>query len=132
MTVCVALASLIPILWETGVGSDVMKPIAAPIVGGIITSTGSRADSRARVLRADEGAGPAPWHLTKERATCVKLQNLTCVEQTSNDVFVSVYRHHQLSLGLQMTFRRAKQSRIFHQPTVVFPFGRHHAITSKS
>jgi len=39
MTVCVVLASLIPILWETGVGSDVMKPIAAPIVGGMITST---------------------------------------------------------------------------------------------
>jgi len=28
-----------PILWESGVGSDVMKPIAAPIVGGMITST---------------------------------------------------------------------------------------------
>jgi Cu(I)/Ag(I) efflux system membrane protein CusA/SilA len=39
MTVCVVLASLIPILWETGIGSDVMKPIAAPLVGGMITST---------------------------------------------------------------------------------------------
>src|SRR6266481_5086129 len=39
MTVCVVLASLIPILWESGVGSDVMKPIAAPCVGGMITST---------------------------------------------------------------------------------------------
>ena len=39
MTVMAVLASLIPILWETGVGSDVMKPIAAPIVGGMITST---------------------------------------------------------------------------------------------
>jgi copper/silver efflux system protein len=39
MTVSVVLASLIPILWETGVGADVMKPIAAPIVGGMITST---------------------------------------------------------------------------------------------
>jgi copper/silver efflux system protein len=28
MTVCVVLASLIPILWESGIGSDVMKPIA--------------------------------------------------------------------------------------------------------
>jgi Cu(I)/Ag(I) efflux system membrane protein CusA/SilA len=26
-------------MWSTGVGSDVMKPIAAPIVGGMITST---------------------------------------------------------------------------------------------
>jgi Cu(I)/Ag(I) efflux system membrane protein CusA/SilA len=39
MTVSVVLASLIPILWETGVGADVMRPIAAPIVGGMITST---------------------------------------------------------------------------------------------
>src|SRR6202034_528894 len=39
MTVCVVLASLIPILFESGIGSDVMKPIAAPIVGGMITST---------------------------------------------------------------------------------------------
>jgi Cu(I)/Ag(I) efflux system membrane protein CusA/SilA len=39
MTVFAVLASLIPILWASGVGSDVMKPIAAPIVGGMITST---------------------------------------------------------------------------------------------
>jgi copper/silver efflux system protein len=39
MTVCAVLASLIPILWATGIGSDVMKPIAAPMVGGMITST---------------------------------------------------------------------------------------------
>lgn len=38
MTVVAVLASLAPILWETGTGSDVMKPIAAPIVGGMITS----------------------------------------------------------------------------------------------
>ena len=39
MTVSVVMASLVPILWSTGVGSDVMKPIAAPIIGGMITST---------------------------------------------------------------------------------------------
>jgi copper/silver efflux system protein len=39
MTVCAVLASLAPILWETGTGSDVMKPIATPIVGGMITSS---------------------------------------------------------------------------------------------
>jgi copper/silver efflux system protein len=39
MTVSAVLASLVPILWERGIGSDVMKPIAAPIVGGMITST---------------------------------------------------------------------------------------------
>lgn len=39
MTVTAVLASLAPILAESGIGSDVMKPIAAPIVGGMITST---------------------------------------------------------------------------------------------
>jgi copper/silver efflux system protein len=39
MTVPAVLASLIPILWASGIGSDVMKPIAAPMVGGTITST---------------------------------------------------------------------------------------------
>jgi Cu(I)/Ag(I) efflux system membrane protein CusA/SilA len=39
MTVSVVMAGLVPILWSTGVGSDVMKPIAAPIIGGMITST---------------------------------------------------------------------------------------------
>jgi copper/silver efflux system protein len=39
MTVAAIILSLAPILWESDIGSDVMKPIAAPIVGGMITST---------------------------------------------------------------------------------------------
>jgi Cu(I)/Ag(I) efflux system membrane protein CusA/SilA len=39
MTVSVVMAGLLPIMWSSGVGSDVMKPIAAPIVGGMVTST---------------------------------------------------------------------------------------------
>src|SRR5579885_1705549 len=39
MTVAVVMMSLAPILWSSGIGSDVMKPIAAPIVGGMVTST---------------------------------------------------------------------------------------------
>jgi Cu(I)/Ag(I) efflux system membrane protein CusA/SilA len=39
MTVTVVLASLIPLMWSQGIGSDVMKPVAAPIIGGMITST---------------------------------------------------------------------------------------------
>ena len=39
MTVTVVMAGLLPILWSTGVGSDIMKPIAAPIIGGMVTST---------------------------------------------------------------------------------------------
>jgi len=39
MTVSVVMAGLAPIMWSTGVGTDVMKPIAAPILGGMVTST---------------------------------------------------------------------------------------------
>ena len=39
MTVSVVMAALVPILWSTGVGSDIMKPVAAPIIGGMVTST---------------------------------------------------------------------------------------------
>jgi Cu(I)/Ag(I) efflux system membrane protein CusA/SilA len=38
MTVATAMIGLVPILFSTGVGSDVMKPIAAPMVGGMLTS----------------------------------------------------------------------------------------------
>jgi Cu(I)/Ag(I) efflux system membrane protein CusA/SilA len=39
MTVSVILAGLIPIMFSHGTGSDVMKRIAAPMVGGVVTST---------------------------------------------------------------------------------------------
>ena len=39
MTVTAIMAGLIPILWSQGAGADVMKRIAAPMVGGMITST---------------------------------------------------------------------------------------------
>ncbi|HXG38619.1 MAG TPA: CusA/CzcA family heavy metal efflux RND transporter [Bacteroidota bacterium] len=38
MTVTTSLIGLIPIMWSTGVGADVMKPLAAPMIGGLITS----------------------------------------------------------------------------------------------
>ncbi len=38
MTVGTTLIALIPIMWSSGVGADVMKPIAAPIIGGLVTS----------------------------------------------------------------------------------------------
>lgn len=38
MTVCVSLFALAPILWSHGVGSDVMKPIVLPMIGGVLTS----------------------------------------------------------------------------------------------
>jgi Cu(I)/Ag(I) efflux system membrane protein CusA/SilA len=38
MTVCALLLGLTPILWSIGAGSDVMKRIAAPMIGGLVTS----------------------------------------------------------------------------------------------
>ncbi len=38
MTVAATFFSLVPILWATGTGSDVMRRIAAPMVGGVFTS----------------------------------------------------------------------------------------------
>jgi len=38
MTVATMVAGLVPILWSTGAGADVMKRIATPMVGGIFTS----------------------------------------------------------------------------------------------
>lgn len=39
MTVCVILAGLIPVMFSHGAGADVMKRIAAPMVGGVVTSS---------------------------------------------------------------------------------------------
>jgi copper/silver efflux system protein len=39
MTISVILAGLIPIMWSHGAGADLMKRIAAPMVGGVLTST---------------------------------------------------------------------------------------------
>ncbi|MCW5978157.1 MAG: efflux RND transporter permease subunit [Bryobacteraceae bacterium] len=38
MTVATAFIGLMPVMWATGAGSDVMKRIAAPMIGGILTS----------------------------------------------------------------------------------------------
>ena len=38
MTMATTFLGLVPILWSVGTGSDVMKRIAAPMVGGIFTS----------------------------------------------------------------------------------------------
>ena len=39
MTACVIIAGLLPIMWSHGAGADVMKRIAVPMIGGIVTST---------------------------------------------------------------------------------------------
>jgi len=39
MTVVAIMAGLLPIMWGSGTGSEVMRRIAAPMVGGMISST---------------------------------------------------------------------------------------------
>jgi copper/silver efflux system protein len=39
MTVCAIMAGLLPILWSTGIGSEVMQRIAVPMIGGMVSST---------------------------------------------------------------------------------------------
>ncbi len=38
MTVLTTMIGLVPVLWSTGTGADVMKRIAAPMIGGLVTS----------------------------------------------------------------------------------------------
>jgi Cu(I)/Ag(I) efflux system membrane protein CusA/SilA len=38
MTVCAAMLGLLPIMWSIGTGADLMKRVAAPMVGGLVTS----------------------------------------------------------------------------------------------
>jgi Cu(I)/Ag(I) efflux system membrane protein CusA/SilA len=39
MTVAAIMGSLLPIIWTMGTGADVMKRIAAPMIGGMVSST---------------------------------------------------------------------------------------------
>jgi copper/silver efflux system protein len=39
MTVVAIMAGLIPILWSTGTGSEIMQRIAVPMIGGMVSST---------------------------------------------------------------------------------------------
>jgi copper/silver efflux system protein len=39
MTVVAIMAGLIPILWSTGTGSEIMQRIAVPMIGGMMSST---------------------------------------------------------------------------------------------
>jgi len=79
MTVTAVLASLAPILWARGIGSDVMKPNAAPI-GGMITST-------IHVLILV----PVFFVLMKERA----LRRGTLIgSESQNDVYSEIQKEH--------------------------------------
>jgi Cu(I)/Ag(I) efflux system membrane protein CusA/SilA len=38
MTVATSMAGLVPVMWASGAGADVMKPLTAPMIGGLFTS----------------------------------------------------------------------------------------------
>jgi Cu(I)/Ag(I) efflux system membrane protein CusA/SilA len=38
MTVSTVVASLLPIMWSTSTGAEVMKPLATPVLGGMVSS----------------------------------------------------------------------------------------------
>ena len=38
MTVATVVASLLPIMWSTRTGAEVMKPLATPVIGGMLSS----------------------------------------------------------------------------------------------
>ena len=68
MTAAVIIAGLLPILWSHGAGADVMKRIATPMIGGVVTSTAMELMVypaifylwRQRRLRNRDAAGPKP------------------------------------------------------------------------
>ena len=39
MTVCTTIIALLPIMWSNGTGADTMKRIAAPMIGGLVSSS---------------------------------------------------------------------------------------------
>jgi len=76
MTATVIIAGLLPILWSHGAGADVMKRIATPMIGGVVTSTLMELLVypaifylwRARRLRTPLIQPPAPGELTANAA----------------------------------------------------------------
>ena len=56
MTVVAIMAGLLPILWSTGTGSEVMQRIAVPMIGGMVSSTHPDAGRHPGDLCRGEGA----------------------------------------------------------------------------
>jgi len=57
------MAGLLPILWSVGVGSDIMKPIAAPIIGGMVDLRNSRPHHYPGDLFHHEATGATKRHV---------------------------------------------------------------------
>jgi hypothetical protein len=58
MTVVAIMAGLLPIMWSSRTGSEIMQRIAVPMIGGMISPTDpADADRHSRDLRARQGRG---------------------------------------------------------------------------
>ena len=64
MTVVAIMAGLLPIMWSTGTGSEVMRRIAAPMVGGMISSTVLTLAVIPAIYALVKGRGLAPKPMT--------------------------------------------------------------------
>lgn len=65
MTVAIVLAGLVPMLWGSGTGSEVMARIAAPMVGGMVTAP-----------LLSMLVVPAAWYLVRRRKTSIQAMHL--------------------------------------------------------
>ena len=77
MTVVAIMAALIPILWSEGVGADVLKRIAALIVGGMLTSTVLTLVVIASISRCGRSEGSSAVRLRKWRWTVMQCRTQT-------------------------------------------------------
>ena len=77
MTVSVSLFGLFPVLWASGAGSDVMRPITLPLIGGLITST-------IYVLLVT----PVIYEITKERE--LRKQGIIQIVGDKNELLIPV------------------------------------------
>jgi hypothetical protein len=57
MTVAAIVASLLPIMWSTRTGAEVMKPLATPVIGGMGEQLDPHLDCNAGDLRVVARAG---------------------------------------------------------------------------
>jgi Cu(I)/Ag(I) efflux system membrane protein CusA/SilA len=71
MTVVAIMAGLVPILWSTGTGSEVMQRIAVPMIGGMVSSTVLTLVVIPAIFAVVKGIGlPAvPWQDSDEKGT---------------------------------------------------------------
>jgi len=69
MTVATMIIGLVPVLWSTGTGADVMKRIAAPMVGGLVTSFLLELTVYPAIFAIWKGRGLSPSEAVREASS---------------------------------------------------------------